>query len=270
MVSTEFLACRCPRAGYTAREVGVYLVSRCTYLPSCALGTHAHAEDRIVLTLRGKFNSVYRRHTFLLDDARAIYRPAQIEHRDAYAQETVCVSIRLPVSESERSDAFTFYDGDLPRITDRLCAELDASDSASNLAIESLSAQIAARLCSSDERDVRSSRWIREVRDWIEEEYADPPTLQAIAAVVGRGVSHVASVFRRTYGKTIGDYVRDIRVWRTRKLVEDSSVPLVEVAQRGGFADQSHFGRLFKQRFAMTPGEYRRRAARHLHDSLPE
>lgn len=263
MVSTELLACGCPRSGHTTRQVGGYLVSRCTYLPSCALGTHAHAEDRIVLTLRGKFNSVYRRRTFLLNDLRAIYRPAQVEHRDAYAQETVCVSIRLPVAKPERSDAFALYDGDLLGITDSLCAELDASDSASSLAIESLSAQIAARLRSSDERDVRGSRWIREVRDWIEEEYAGPPTLQAIAAAVDRDASHVASVFKRTYGKTIGDYVRDIRVWRTRKLVEDSSVPLVEVAQCGGFADQSHFGRLFKRRFAMTPGEYRRRAARH-------
>jgi AraC family transcriptional regulator len=261
MVATEFLTCGCPRAGHTTRKVGAYLVSRSTYLPSCALGTHTHTEDRIVLTLRGKFNSVYRGRTFALDDLRAIYRPAEIEHRDAYAQETVCVSIRLPAGEPERSEAFTLCDGDLPAIADSLCAELDASDSASSLAIESLSAQIAARLCSSQERDDGSSRWIRAVRDWIEEQYAHPPTLQAIAVAVDRDVSHVASVFRRTYGKTIGDYVRDVRVWRTRKLVEDSSVPLAEVAQRGGFSDQSHFGRLFKQRFAMTPGEYRRRVA---------
>ena len=103
---------------------------------------------------------------------------------------------------------------------------------------------------------------MRRVREQLEEEYANPPTLEALAMAVDRNVTHVATAFRQTYGTSIGDYVRHVRVWKTRKLVEHPSIPLAEVAQLGGFADQSHFGRIFKHRFAMTPGEYRRRTTR--------
>jgi len=184
-----------------------------------------------------------------------------MEHCDTYLGNTVCLAIRLPASDGARSDAFAVIDADWHGIARRLSAELDASDSAAELAIESLSAQIDGRVRVGHNREPVGSRWIRRVRDWIEEEYANPPTLGAIAAAVDRNESHVATIFKKTYGKTIGDHLRDIRVWRTRGLVEDASVPLAEVAQRAGFADQSHFGRVFKRRFAISPYAYRRRVA---------
>lgn len=260
MVPSERLTCGCPRVGNTTRRAGAYVVNRCTYLPSCNLGTHAHAEDRIVLALHGALRSIYGTREFRVDASQAIYRPASVDHCDGYARQTVCLSIRLPAGERRRLGAFVFRDPDLESTAVRLCAELGATDSAAELAIESLSAQIAARLRPSGESEPTGPRWIRRVLEWIEEEYAEPPTLRAIARGVDRDVSHVANVFRKTYGKSIGGHIRDIRVWRTRKLVEDPEISLAEAAQRGGFADQSHFARLFKRHFAMTPGEYRRRA----------
>lgn len=261
MVASERLSCGCPRFREITRRAGAYVVNRSTYLPSCTLGSHVHAEDRIVLALRGGLTSAYNHRQFQLGAFDAIYRPAQLDHRDAYARETVCLSIRLSAGDRGHLSVFAFRDAELPGAMWRLCGELDASDSASALAIESLSALIAGRLSSSHESGLRVPRWIRQVRDRIEDEYADPPTLAAIAQWVDREVSHVANVFRRTYGKSIGEHVREVRIWRTRKLVENPAIPLAEVAQCGGFADQSHFARLFKRRFRMTPGEYRRRAA---------
>jgi AraC family transcriptional regulator len=261
MVPGLRLPCGCPKSGYARRAAGAYAVNRCSYLSSCALGTHAHAEDRIVLTLSGAFDSRYGRRTLTLDERHAIYRPAQIEHRDAYPRASVCLCIRLPASEYPCSDTFVFGDDELPGITRRLNAELDATDASSELVIESLSAQISGRLLSSRERGASSRKWLRQVRDRIEDEYALPPTLAAIAAGVDREPSYVANAFKRTYGKSVGEHLRDVRLWRTRRLVEDRSISLADLAQRAGFADQSHFTRLFKRRFGMTPTEYRRRCA---------
>jgi AraC family transcriptional regulator len=260
MVPAERLPCGCPQAGYARRVAGAYAVSRCRYLPSCALGTHAHGEDRIVLTLLGAFDSKYAQRTFALDAWSAIYRPAEIEHRDTYPDASVCLAIHVPAGERRHSDTFAVSDEELPSITRRLSAELDATDASAELVIEGLSAQIAGRLLSSCERSLPSRKWLRQVRDRLEDEYAHPPTLAAIALRVDRATSYVANAFKRTYGKSIGEYVRDVRIWRTRKLVEDRSISLADVAQHAGFADQSHFARLFKRHFRVTPGEYRRRA----------
>lgn len=259
MVVGDRLVCGCPRAGCVTRKAGGYVVNRCTYLPTCTLGTHAHQEDRVVLTASGQFGSTYGSRAFRLDAFRAIYRPAHLEHLDCYPRETACITIRLSPSDPSPASAFDFADDDLPSAARRLWAELDAGDSASELAIESLGGEIIARVTSGASGKEAHPQWVHSVRDRIEDEYDDPPTLRAIARDVERNVCHVAATFRRIYGKSVGQYVRDVRIWRTRALLEDASIPLAEVAARGGFADQSHFARLFKRRFSMTPADYRRR-----------
>jgi AraC family transcriptional regulator len=262
MAAADRLPCGCPRTDHATRNAGAYVVNRSTYLPVCRLGTHVHAEDRVVLTAYGAFDSVYGSRAFALDAHRVIYRPALAEHRDHYTSETACVTIRFSAVDETRSRAFDFADADMPAAAKRLWAELDTCDSASELALESLSAEILGRIASRPADERTRPQWIRRIRDRIEDEYANPPNLKAIASDVQRNASHVATAFRLTYGKSIGEFVRDVRIWRSRGLLDDPSIPLAEVAARGGFADQSHFARLFKRRFAMTPGEYRLRMTR--------
>ncbi|HEX4014971.1 MAG TPA: AraC family transcriptional regulator [Candidatus Cybelea sp.] len=238
------------------------MVSRSLYLPSCRLGTHAHHEDRVILTTRGRFDSVYAGRAFRLDARRTIFRPAHVEHRDHYACETACVTIRLPAHELSAPRAFDFSDDDLPGVARRLWTELGTCDRAAELAIESLSAEILGRLWARPVRDGLRARWLTRMRDRLEAEFADPPSLRALARDACRNASHVATAFRRTYGKSPGEFVRDVKIWRARALLDDGSVPLAVVAARAGFADQSHFARLFKRRFSMTPGQYRRRGSR--------
>lgn len=266
MAVSDRLGCGCPRAGRVTRTAGGYVVSRCAYVPTCRLGFHAHPEDRVVLVARGEFDSVYGSRTFAIDARSAIYRPALVEHWDRYPREAACISILLTASAGARAPAFNFADDDLPGAARRLWAELGTRDSAAELAIESLSAEIVGRVSPMGPRERGTPHWIRSVRDRLEDEYSAPPALSAIARDVDREVTHLVKTFRKAYGTTPGEYVRDVRIWRARGLLDDASIPLAEVAARGGFADQSHFTRLFRRRFSMTPGEYRRRA-RVLHGS---
>jgi AraC family transcriptional regulator len=207
----------------------------------------------------GRFESRYGWATLALDATHAIYRPACVEHSDRYPSEAVCISIGLPAGAATKAPA-VLEDPELAAAARRLSAEMDATDSAATIALEALCAQIAARFGPARLPEPPRARWIRIVRQLIEDCYADPPTLASIAATVQREVSHVASTFRRTYGLSIGEYVRQLRLWHSRTLLEDGGVPLAEVAMSAGFSDQSHFTRAFKRHFRMTPGEYRRRS----------
>lgn len=253
--------CGCPSNGNVSRIAGAFHVRRSAYVPTCTLGEHVHAEDRVVMTVSGGFETLCERRVFQVNRQRGFFRPANVVHVDTYAMPAICVSIALPPLERAPGVPFLVLDNEFHWVARRLSGELDAFDATSALAVEGLCALVAGRVRHS-QCDERKPVWLARVRERLEDEYANPPTLQSIAQDVQRDVSHVATTFRRAYGKSIGEYVRELRVWRTRRLVEDTSISLAHIAQFGGFADQSHFARIFKRCFGVTPGVYRRRLSR--------
>jgi AraC family transcriptional regulator len=84
-------------------------------------------------------------------------------------------------------------------------------------------------------------------------------TIEELAEVAGYHPVHVARSFRRFTGKTIGEYVRSSRLVLAQKLLEDRTRSIAEVAYLSGFADQSHFTRLFPRCLRTTPNEIRER-----------
>ena len=59
----------------------------------------------------------------------------------------------------------------------------------------------------------------------------------------------------------MGDYVRRRRIERAKQQLRNSRSRLAEIAAANGFADQSHFSRLFRQYTGTTPSRFRREAS---------
>ena len=62
-------------------------------------------------------------------------------------------------------------------------------------------------------------------------------------------------------GLTVAEEIRNCRLNHSRSLLRDHSLDIGEVAIRSGYGDLSAFGRAFKRRFGMSPGEWRHEAA---------
>ena len=67
-----------------------------------------------------------------------------------------------------------------------------------------------------------------------------------------------ARAFRRRYGRSPGEYLRECRLERAAGLLRDRRLSLADIAARAGFVDQSHFTRSFRRGFGCTPGAWRR------------
>ena len=65
--------------------------------------------------------------------------------------------------------------------------------------------------------------------------------------------------FKRTTGRTVTDYVNELRVARACRLLVDTDLPVLEVCYRAGFANVSNFNRRFKEVRRLTPRDFRRR-----------
>jgi transcriptional regulator GlxA family with amidase domain len=60
------------------------------------------------------------------------------------------------------------------------------------------------------------------------------------------------------YGCSIGEYARRQQVRIAEEMLVSSRLDLREVALRCGFADQSHFSKVFQRTVGIPPGRYRR------------
>jgi AraC-like DNA-binding protein len=80
-------------------------------------------------------------------------------------------------------------------------------------------------------------------------------TLRELAAVAGTSRHRLSRLFHTVYGMAPHRFQLAHRVRRARSLLE-AGLPISEVAQRAGFADQSHFHRHFRRTLGMTPARY--------------
>jgi AraC family transcriptional regulator len=67
----------------------------------------------------------------------------------------------------------------------------------------------------------------------------------------------VSRTFGAVHGRTLGQYVRELRLEAAQAELAQGARPLAEVALRAGFSDQSHLTRALKRATGLTPARYR-------------
>jgi AraC family transcriptional regulator len=100
--------------------------------------------------------------------------------------------------------------------------------------------------------------WLARARDRLRDDCALPPRIEELARIAGVHPVAFARTFRRRYGRSPGEYLRECRLERAAALLRDRRRPLFDIAALAGFSDQSHFSRAFRQHFGCTPSDYRR------------
>lgn len=140
----------------------------------------------------------------------------------------------------------------------RLAAELRASDDAAPLAAEGLALELLA--AANRERFRRTGRapaWLGTAEELLRARIGECVRLSDLAAAIDVPPVQVARAFRAHCGLSVGEYGRRLRIeWATAEIVGGDR-PLAEIAAEAGFADQSHFTRLFMRYVGTTPGRYR-------------
>ena len=69
--------------------------------------------------------------------------------------------------------------------------------------------------------------------------------------------AHLAATFRRFYHTTVGEFIQQLRVEAACDRMRQLETPLSEIALELGFADQSHFSRIFRRSTGLTPKAWR-------------
>ncbi len=93
---------------------------------------------------------------------------------------------------------------------------------------------------------------------YIQSNYKDKELcLENIAENVYLSPNYLSSLFKKKMGKTISQYIVDIRVQHAKELLRDRSMKLYDVAVKTGYKDANYFTKIFKKAVGVTPSEYR-------------
>ena len=94
---------------------------------------------------------------------------------------------------------------------------------------------------------------------FVESRIADPVTLDEIAASAGVSAGTCTRLFRHYLHRTPVEHLIELRLERAALLLQQNGLSVTEIAYRSGFSDSSYFTRRFRERYQVTPKEYRRR-----------
>jgi len=99
---------------------------------------------------------------------------------------------------------------------------------------------------------------LRRVRDHIEAHLDESLSLARLARVAGISASHFKTLFKRSTGLPVHEYVIQRRVERARALLARGDLPAGQIALEAGFSHQSHMARHMRRILGVTPASVRR------------
>jgi AraC family transcriptional regulator, arabinose operon regulatory protein len=91
-------------------------------------------------------------------------------------------------------------------------------------------------------------------------------TLASLAASVNLSTSRLRHLFKEETGSTFSEYMRLLRVRKAADLLATTFLSVKEIMCEAGLTNQSHFVRVFKKEYGLTPTSYR---ASRLGEGLP-
>lgn len=252
-------------------HVGGFRVTDASFPAQLFLPSHYHEQACCAIVLEGAVDKAFPRQAYETPASTVVTMPPGERHFDRFSQS----GARILVIEPEQIESdllrpcqdvfqniYHFKNEAVTRLAWKIAKELQFEDKVSSLVINGLVLEMIA-LATRRGKMVRELKqvplWLLQARDIVQAQFVDSLKLSDIAQTVGVHPVHLARVFRQQYGMTLGSYVRQLRLeWATTQLIKSADVPLANVASEAGFADQSHFSRLFKQQQGVTPSQFRK------------
>ena len=98
---------------------------------------------------------------------------------------------------------------------------------------------------------------LRTVIEYVQTHLDRELNLNALANLIHLSPHYFASLFKQSIGVSPHKYITQRRLAKAQQLLRQEDLPIAFVCQSVGFKNQSHFTKVFRQHFKITPKAYR-------------
>ena len=121
-----------------------------------------------------------------------------------------------------------------------------------NQAVEELT-----RLVSERKNRRHTSSYTDKCKDYVRKHFREKIYLEEIASSLNISESYLYRRFKKETGMRLQDYIIQIRLERAANLLLYSNESLPRIAEYVNFPSQSYFGKMFKEKYGLTPRQFR-------------
>ncbi len=97
----------------------------------------------------------------------------------------------------------------------------------------------------------------RQIRAQLRREYAREYHIADLASRAGLSPERFSALYRKLFGSSPYAEMIDARMIAAKRLLSSTSLTVKEIADRCGWSDQYYFSRLFKEKCAVSPRDFR-------------
>jgi AraC family transcriptional regulator len=240
--------------------------------PERLVEPHEHEDGHFIVVLEGRYRSSARGASALLGPGDVLWNPPGTRHVDTFAGaggRFLAMSVK-----AGQARALGLAEGGARRLLGAprkgallLAAQpmsldlgglLDVEDACRQLCVLTRAALGKRDAAVDADADTREPTWLRLCMEQLLDECEQPLRLAALARTAGVHPVSLSRAFRRHYGISPGQLQRRAQLNRAAQRLREKQ-PVAQVAAELGFADQSHFTRLFRVEYGCTPAAWRAR-----------
>ncbi|MFF2907261.1 AraC family transcriptional regulator [Paenibacillus sp. NPDC057934] len=97
------------------------------------------------------------------------------------------------------------------------------------------------------------------MKGYIEEHATSVIRLEDVASHAGISPTRAVHLFKAQFGYSVIQYAKQIRLAMALSLMDNSNYTLERIAEECGFGSYTYFHKVFRERYGVSPGVYRRR-----------
>ena len=251
------------------RVAGIELADMRPTVPRHEVHTHTHDEAHLLVLHRGAYLSSARGMPAVCNEPVVLLNPPGTHHRDCFhsLDDARFLTVSLDNALWTQATAGAAVPLHATRLSAlalpeayRLWHRLIEFDDTSALAIEAEVQALLARSAGVSEvaAEASGSTWMARARARLQDDVGNVPGIAELAREAGLHPVYFARAFRRAFGCSPGDYLRQRRIELAIARLCGGTRPLADVASACGFADQSHMSHALQRAVGLSPLQLRR------------
>lgn len=230
---------------------------------------HHHAEQEIFFVLDGEMELVTEDENLRFKDSAVILPPdmghytgidaeslfviyMSIDHAEGEAGTRLSERLLREVVSLEINEDEKFYLDKLGKIRNSYdCPHL------LSLLFSELLSRIEPGIQGGERIENAGGKYAFALEAYIERHYSEKLCLSDLAASLHLCEKQVSRVIKKEYGCSFTEYVNRKRMSVATMMLKHTDMSVSEIARAVGFENDNYFYRVFKERYSLTPNEYR-------------